>query len=42
MLTEAVLAIVLLGHAAAAWAIPLLAWEGTLLPQIDEPASMQG
>lgn len=42
MVTEAVLAIVLLGHAAAAWAIPLLALEGTRLPQIDDPTSMQG
>lgn len=42
MVTEAVLAIVLLGHAAAVWAIPLLALEGTVLSQIDDPTSMQG
>jgi hypothetical protein len=42
MVTEAVLAIVLLGHAAAAWAIPLLALEGARLPQINDPTSMQG
>lgn len=32
IVTEAVLGIVLLGHAAAAWAIPILAWQRELLP----------
>ena len=32
MVTEAILGIVLLGHAAAAWAIPIVAWQRAILP----------
>ncbi|MBA7465389.1 hypothetical protein ES703_25941 [subsurface metagenome] len=41
MVTEAVLGIVLLGHAAAAWAVPIVAWQRELLPLLDDSTRMQ-
>ena len=40
MVTEAVLGIVLLGHAAAAWAMPIVAWQWALLPRLDSSKIM--
>jgi hypothetical protein len=42
MVTEAVLGIVLLGHAAAAWAIPIIASQRAILSSLGPSTSMQG
>lgn len=41
MVTEAVLGIVLLGHAAAAWAIPIIALQRAILPRFDDATSIK-
>lgn len=41
MVTEAVLGIVLLGHAAAAWAIPIIALQRAILPSLGPSTGMQ-
>lgn len=42
MVTEAVLGIVLLGYAAAALAIPIVALQRAILPPLGPSTSMQG
>lgn len=42
MVTEAVLGIVLLGHAAAALAVPIIALQRAILAPLDPSTSMQG
>ncbi|WP_276575422.1 hypothetical protein [Bradyrhizobium monzae] len=37
MITEAVIAIVLIGHAAAFWAIPIAALQRAILPLAGDP-----
>ncbi|WP_283816014.1 hypothetical protein [Bradyrhizobium diazoefficiens] len=41
MITEAVLGIVLLGHAAAMWALPTMAFQRAKLWPIGDPTTMQ-